>query len=56
MTILFRRHTLSIAARLTMLALSTALPLVALAGLFILAKATSQPRQFAAAIAVRVGD
>jgi hypothetical protein len=31
MTIRFRRHTLSIAARLTMLALSTALPLVALA-------------------------
>jgi len=36
MTIVFRRHTLSIAARLTMLALSTALPLVALAGFGIL--------------------
>ena len=36
MTILFRRHTLSITARLTMLALSTALPLVALAGFGIL--------------------
>ena len=36
MTIVFRRHTLSIAARLTMLALSTALPLIALAGFGIL--------------------
>src|SRR6516162_7691302 len=36
MTILFRRHTLSITARLTMLALSTALPLVALAGFAVL--------------------
>ena len=36
MTIVFRRHTLSIAARLTMLVLSTALPLVALAGFGIL--------------------
>jgi hypothetical protein len=36
MTTLFRRHTLNIAARLTMLALSTALPLVVLAGFVIL--------------------
>jgi signal transduction histidine kinase/ActR/RegA family two-component response regulator len=43
MTILFRRHTISIAARLTMLALSTALPLVALAG-FVTLRAVDDQR------------
>ena len=54
MTILFRRHTLSIAARLTMLALSTALPLVALAGFFILRAVDDQRAQIQRDVRERV--
>jgi hypothetical protein len=45
MTIVFRHHTRSIAARLTMLALLTALPLVALAGFGILRAVDDQRAQ-----------
>ena len=54
MTILFRRHTLGIAARLTMLALSTALPLVALAGFFILRAVDDQRAQIQRDVRERV--
>ena len=54
MTILFRRHTLSVAARLTMLALSTALPLVALAGFVILRAVDDQRAQIQRDVRERV--
>jgi hypothetical protein len=54
MTILFRRHTLSIAARLMLLALSTALPLVALAGFVILRAVDDQRAQIQLDVRERV--
>ena len=54
MTIVFRRHSLSIAARLTMLALSTALPLVALAGFGILRAVDDQRTQIQRDVRERV--
>jgi signal transduction histidine kinase/ActR/RegA family two-component response regulator len=54
MTILFRRHTLSITARLTMLALSTALPLVALAGFAVLRAVDDQRAQIQRDVRERV--
>ena len=54
MTMVFRRHTLSIAARLTMLALSTALPLVALGGFGILRAVDDQRAQIQRDVRERV--
>jgi hypothetical protein len=54
MTIVFRRHSLSIAARLTMLALSTALPLVVLAGFGILRAVDDQRAQIQRDVRERV--
>ncbi|HEY2526646.1 MAG TPA: response regulator [Xanthobacteraceae bacterium] len=54
MTIVFRRHTLSIAVRLTMLALSTALPLIALAGFGILHVVDDQRAQIQRDVRERV--
>ena len=54
MTIVFRRHSLSIAARLTMLALSTALPLVALAGFGVLRAVDDQRTQIQRDVRERV--